>query len=100
MAEKKVSFDFALITKILVGLMLVFMGIAGFIDTRGTSFTYGLYDFLDQDAGRACVKTYRIRDDILKRLHFCFLLFEKCSCSCVLVNKNTWCPVSFTANHI
>ena len=50
MAEKKVSFDFALITKILVGLMLVFMGIAGFINTRGTSFTYGLYDFLDQDA--------------------------------------------------
>ena len=50
MAEKKVSFDFALITKVLVGLMLVFMGIAGFINTRGTSFTYDLFDFLDQDA--------------------------------------------------
>ena len=50
MAEKKVSFDFALITKVLVGLMLVFMGISGFISTRGTSFTYDLFDFLDQDA--------------------------------------------------
>ena len=48
--SKKVSFDFALITKVLVGLMLVFMGIAGLIDTRGTSFTRPLYNFLDEDA--------------------------------------------------
>ena len=48
--SKKVSFDFAVITKVLVGLLLVFMGIAGFIDTRGTSFTRPLYNFLDEDA--------------------------------------------------
>lgn len=48
--SKKVSFDFALITKVLVGLMLVFMGIAGFINTRGTSFTRPLFNFLDEDA--------------------------------------------------
>ena len=48
--SKKVTFDFALITKVLVGCMLLFMGIAGFISTRGTSFTRPLFKFLDEDA--------------------------------------------------
>ncbi len=48
--SKKATIDFALITKVLVGLMIMFMGIAGFIDTRGTTFTRPLFDFLDEDA--------------------------------------------------
>ena len=48
--SKKITFDFTVITKVLVACMLVFMGIAGFISTRGTSFTHPLFSFLNEDA--------------------------------------------------
>ncbi len=48
--SKKATIDFAVITKILVGLMILFMGIAGLIDTRGTTFTRPLFNFLDEEA--------------------------------------------------
>ncbi len=48
--SKKATIDFAVITKILVGLMLIFMGIAGLVDTRGTEFTRPLFNFLDEEA--------------------------------------------------
>ncbi len=48
--SKKATIDFATVTKILVGLMLVFMGIAGLVNTRGTEFTRPLFRFLDEDA--------------------------------------------------
>ena len=50
MAEKKASFSFASVTSCIVGILLLFMGIAGFINTRGTGFTYGLFHFLKEDA--------------------------------------------------
>ena len=51
MANKKsTQFDFAVFTKILVGILLVFMGIAGFISTRGTLFTRPFFKFLGEDA--------------------------------------------------
>ena len=50
MAESKASFNFASVTKFIVGILLLFMGLAGFINTRGTGFTHGLFKFLDEDA--------------------------------------------------
>ncbi len=48
--SKSASFDFGVITKRLVGILLAFMGIAGFISTRGTGFTRPLFKFLGEDA--------------------------------------------------
>ncbi|MBO4393502.1 MAG: hypothetical protein J5800_04080 [Spirochaetales bacterium] len=48
--SKSASFDFGVITKRLVGILLAFMGIAGFISTRGTDFTRPLFKFLSEDA--------------------------------------------------
>lgn len=48
--SKSVSFNVSSITKLLVALLLIFMGISGFISTRGTAFTAELFDFLDEDA--------------------------------------------------
>jgi len=48
--SKKATIDFAVVTKILVGLMLIFMGISGMVDTRGTEFTRPLFNFLDEEA--------------------------------------------------
>ena len=48
--SKKATIDFAVITKVLVGLMLIFMGIAGLVNTRGTDFTRPLFNFLDEEA--------------------------------------------------
>ena len=51
MANKTTTqFDFAVFTKILVGILLTFMGIAGFISTRGTEFTRPFFRFLGEDA--------------------------------------------------
>ena len=48
--SKKATINFAVVTKVLVGLMLIFMGIAGLVNTRGTEFTRPLFNFLDEDA--------------------------------------------------
>ena len=48
--SKKATIDFAVITKVLVGLMLIFMGISGLVNTRGTDFTRPLFNFLDEEA--------------------------------------------------
>ena len=48
--NKNTQFDFGVITKRLVGILLAFMGIAGFISTRGTDFTRPLFKFLGEDA--------------------------------------------------
>lgn len=48
--NKSTQFDFGVVTKRLVGILLVFMGIAGFISTRGTDFTRPLFKFLGEDA--------------------------------------------------
>ena len=48
--SKSASFDFGFFTKICVGILLAFMGIAGFISTRGTDFTRPLFRFLSEDA--------------------------------------------------
>jgi hypothetical protein len=50
MAKKSVTFDVSMITKVLVALLLIFIGISGFISTRGTDFTRGLFRFLSEDA--------------------------------------------------
>ena len=50
MANNNTQFDFSVITKRLVGILLTFMGIAGFISTRGTEFTRPLFKFLSEDA--------------------------------------------------
>jgi len=49
MAEKK-SFDFAVVTTILVGLLLIFAGISGFDSKLGDDLVRPLVKFLDEEA--------------------------------------------------
>ena len=49
MAEKK-SFDFTVITTILVGLLLIFAGISGFDSKLGDDLVRPLVKFLDEEA--------------------------------------------------
>jgi hypothetical protein len=49
MAEKK-SFDFTVITTILVGLLLIFAGISGFDSKLGDDLVRPLVRFLDEEA--------------------------------------------------
>ena len=54
MADKKVSFDFAVVTTILVAVLLIFLGLSGFnrswTDNFTGSFTEPLFDVLKEDA--------------------------------------------------
>lgn len=50
MADKKVSFDFGVITTVLVGLLLVFVGISGFDSKLGDDLVRPLVKFLDEEA--------------------------------------------------
>ena len=49
MAEKK-TFDFAVVTTILVGLLLIFAGISGFDSKLGDDLVRPLVKFLDEEA--------------------------------------------------
>ena len=50
MADKKVSFDFGVITTVLVGLLLIFVGISGFDSKLGDDLVRPLVEFLDEEA--------------------------------------------------
>lgn len=50
MADKKVSFDFGVITTVLVGLLLIFVGISGFDSKLGDDLVRPLVKFLDEEA--------------------------------------------------
>ena len=50
MADKKVSFDFSVITTILVGILLIFVGISGFDSKLGDDLVRPLVKFLSEEA--------------------------------------------------
>lgn len=50
MGNTSKGFDFGAVTKVLVALLLLFMGISGFISTRGTDYTKPVFDIFDEDA--------------------------------------------------
>ena len=50
MGDKKGSFDFSVITTLLVGILLVFVGISGFDSKLGDDLVRPLVKFLDEEA--------------------------------------------------
>ena len=50
MADKKASFDFGVVTTVLVGLLLIFVGISGFDSKLGDDLVRPLVKFLDEEA--------------------------------------------------